>query len=315
MTQTAVYYVAGSSAVLKPGIRAARVQTNINSGNAQYLIISHPNFISGLTPLVQARTAQGLSVKVVNLYDIYDQYSYGVVDPQAIKAYIAHAAQNMDTTYVLLVGDDTYDYKDYLGLGSISFIPSIYMAVGDVVQFAPVDPKYVDVNNDNIPDLAIGRFAVRTPAELGNLVSKTLAYAGKTYGKTGIFAADTGYSGASNALLATLPADWTTTTAYLDSMDVTAAHAALLASINAGVALTSYAGHTDDWEWTWEGLFSIYDAPGLTNTGKPTLITQQGCWNNYYVNPTYDNLGDEMLNKRLTGSGRHVWVDDTDLRI
>ena len=314
--QMAVYYVDSSSAVLKPGLRAARLPINITSGSADYLIISHPNFISGLTSLVQARTTQGLSVRTVNVLDIYDQFNYGVVDPQAIKAYIAYAAQHMGTQYILLVGDDTYDYKDYLKLGSISFIPSIYMAVGDQVQFAPVDPKYADVNNDNLPDLAIGRFPVRTLAELGNVVSKTLAYAGKTYGKTAVFAADTGYSAASNALLATLPAGWTTTKAYLDEVGVDAAHATLLASINAGVALTSFTGHTDDWEWTWQGLFSILDAPSLTNTGMPTLIAQQGCWNNYYVNPTYDNMGDEMLNKRLQGAvgmfGATSLISDVD---
>jgi hypothetical protein len=301
-SQTAVYYVAGSSALLKPGIQAARIPVDITSGSADYLVISHPNFIPSLTALVQARTAQGLSVRVVDVLDVYDQFSYGVFDPQAIKSYITYAAQHMETQYVLLVGDDTYDYKDYLKLGSISFIPSIYMAVGDQVQFAPVDPKYVDVNNDNIPDLAIGRLAVRTPAELGNLISKTLAYGAKSYGKTDVIAADTGFSAASNELIGKLPGDWTTTTAYLDTLGVTLAHNTLLASLNTGVALTLYAGHTDDWEWTWQGLFSVYDAPSLTNTGMPTLIVQQGCWNNYYVNPTYDNLGDEMLNKRLTGA-------------
>ena len=300
--QAAKYYVVGSSAMLKPGIRAARVQADISSGRADYLIISHPNFIDGLAALVQVRRGEGLVVRVVDVMDIYDQYSDGVVDPQAIKSYIGYAAKNMGIQYVLLVGDDTYDYKNNLKLGSISFIPSIYMAVGDLVQYAPVDPKYVDLNDDNVPDLSIGRFAVRTTAELSNVVSKTLSYEQKSYGKTDVFASDWGYSAESDALLAQVPSDWVSTKAYPDLVGMDQAHNTLMASMNAGIALTDYIGHSDDWEWTWDGLFSVDDAANLTNAGRPTLITQYGCYNIYYVNPTYETLEDGMLNSGLQGA-------------
>ena len=304
--QTATYYVSGASTLLKPGIRSARPFINIKSSQADYLIISHPNFISGLDPLVQARTAQGLSVNVVDVFDIYDQFSYGVIDPLAIKNYIAYAANHLGTKYVLLVGDDTYDYKNYGKTGSISFIPSIYMPTGDLVQYAPVDPKYADINDDNVPELAIGRFAVRTPAELSNVITKTLAYASKTYGKTSIFASDETYSAASDALLAEVPADWTHTTAYLDALPLDQAREALISSINAGTALTSYVGHTDDYEWTFNGLFLNDDAAALTNSGRPTVVIQNGCWNNYYVNPTYETMGDAMLNDGDYGAAAMV---------
>jgi hypothetical protein len=297
-----VFYVTSGGALLKPGIRSARVQADITNGRGEYLIITHPDFINGLGLLVQARTLDGLAVRVVNVKDIYDQYSYGVVDPQAIKQYIGYAAQNMGTQYVLLVGDDTYDYKNYLKLGSISFIPSIYMPVANLVQFAPVDPKYVDLDGDNLPDLPIGRLAVRTLAELGNVITKTLAYEAKTYEKTGVFAADLSFASASDALVGKLPTDWVNTRAYLDTLGVAQSRSTLLASINAGVALTNYIGHADDWEWTFNGLFNIYDGPGLTNTGRPTLITQEGCWSNYYVNPKYETLGDALINGGLQGA-------------
>ena len=99
-----------------------------------------------------------------------------------------------------------------------------------------------------------------------------------------------------------MPADWTTSTAYLDEVGLTQARATLLASINAGVAVTSFVGHTDDWEWTWDGLFNIYDGPALTNQGRPTIVTQSGCWNNYYVNPRYTTMSDALLNNGLQGA-------------
>ena len=157
---------------------------------AQYLIISHPDFIDGLQPLIQARQAQGLTVNVVNVNDLYAQYSYGIFDPQAIKDYIAFAAQNLGTQYVLLVGGDTYDYRNYLGVNSISFIPSLYVETSKVVKFVPADPLYADLDGNNVPDLAIGRFPVRTTAELDLMVKKTLAYQAKNYGRTATFISD-----------------------------------------------------------------------------------------------------------------------------
>ncbi len=46
------------------------------------------------------------------------------------------------------------------------------------------------IHGDKVPDLAIGRFPVRTVAELELMVNKTLAYQDKDYGRTAVFAAD-----------------------------------------------------------------------------------------------------------------------------
>jgi hypothetical protein len=99
----------------------------------------------------------------VDVTDVYAQYAGGIFDPQAIRDYIAFAARRLGTEYVLLVGGDTYDYRNYLGRGSISFIPSLYITTGDVAKFVPVDPLYADVNHDNVPP-GNCRFSVRTTA-------------------------------------------------------------------------------------------------------------------------------------------------------
>jgi hypothetical protein len=279
-----------------PTIEPAPLGADITSGTAQYLVIAHPDFIGPeLDTLVQARVAQGLAVKVVDVRDVYAQYSDGIFDAAAIREYIRHAAAQMGTEYVLLVGGDTYDYRNYLGLGTISFIPSLYAATDEIVQYAPVDPLYADVDNDNVPDLAIGRLPVRTSAELATIVGKTLAYATKSYGQTAVFAADEGFVGHSDSFIGQLPGGWVSHKAYIDEVGVTAANATLVSQVNEGVALTSFVGHSDDWEWTWLGLFDIYDAAALTNAGKPTVVTQWGCWNTWYVDPQYDTLGHVLM--------------------
>ena len=292
--QPASYFVSAVESLLSPQFEAAQQVVDLNRP-AEYLVIAHPNFIPGLEPLVAARRAQGLTVSVVNVNDLYIQYSYGIFDPSAIQKYIAYAAGNLGTKYVLLVGGDTYDYRNYLGINSISFVPSLYTKTGPIAHFIPSDPLYADVNGDKVPDLAIGRFPVRTTAELDMMVSKTLAYDAKTYGKTAVFASDKrdgsiSFKAISNELVAKLPSGWTVESVHLDDMTVTAARGQLLAAMNRGTALVTFTGHSEPREWTFSGLFKLKDAQALTNAGRPFVVVQWGCWNTYYVDPLNNYL-------------------------
>ncbi len=298
----ATYLVSTVESLLRPVIAPATAQPDILNGAAQYLVISHPDFIGGLGPLVQARQAQGFTVKVVNVEDIYRQYSGGVMDPTAIREYIRHAATGMGTQYVLLVGGDNYDYRNYLGLNSVSFVPTLYAQTDALVRFAPVDSLYADINGDNVPDLAIGRLPVRTSAELTAVINKTLAYGAKTYGQTALFASDTGFDADSQSFKGGLPAGWNATTSSLSADGLATARNKLITTINQGVALTSFVGHSSPTNWTYRGLFTAADAAALTNTGKPTVVTQWGCWNTYFVDPANNTLGHKLMLSGENGS-------------
>ena len=68
-----------------------------------------------VSSLVALRQSQGLRTAVVDVEDIFDEFGYGLVTPQAIKDFITYAYENWQSPapqYVLLVGDTTYDYKD-----------------------------------------------------------------------------------------------------------------------------------------------------------------------------------------------------------
>jgi hypothetical protein len=256
--------------------------------------------MAGIQPLVQARQAQGLTVSVVDVTDLYTQYTYGIFDPSAVQKYIAYATQNLGTEYVLIVGGDTYDYRNYLGINSLSFVPSLYARTGPVAGHVPSDPLYADVDGDLAPDVAIGRFPVRTVAELDLMVGKTLAYANKTYGKTAVFASDlndggTSFKAISNGMAGSLPGDWAVENIHLDDLSVSVARTRLLGAMNRGTALVTFTGHSGPQEWTFSNLFNIRDAQALTNSGKPFVVVQWGCWNNYYVDPVYNYLVQSFL--------------------
>jgi len=297
--QSATYLVSAVESLYVPAFQAPRPTAALNRP-AQYLIISHPDFIAGLQPLIRARQAQGLTVNVVDVNDVYAQYGYGIFDPRAIQQYISFARKNLGTQYVLLVGGDTYDYRNYLGRNSISFIPSLYASTGPYVKFVPADPLFADGNGDNVPDLAIGRFPVRTNAELDLMVSKTLAYAGKNYGRTAVFASDkfdgiVNFKNINLGFAANLPAGWTTENIHLDDLTVTAAQEQLIAAMNRGAALVTFTGHSGPSSWTFSNLFNTTMAASLTNAGRPFVVVQWGCWNTYYVNPTQNFLVQSLL--------------------
>jgi hypothetical protein len=314
------YLVVTEAGVRAPLFEPPPEEADITSQQAQYLVIAHPDFIGvnaeagdalySLEDLLLAREASGYSTLLVDLEQVYAQFGHGLLDPMAIKDYISYAFQNMGTEMVLLVGGDTYDYLGYLGSGTVSFVPSLYTQTDQIVHIAPVDAKYVDVDDDAVPDLAIGRFPVRNSYELSQMVHKTLIWdwreryaGGDAYAETALFIADAydvaqkyDFRQDSEDMVARVPWDEAgITRAYLDDMTVSSARTTILDKLNEGVAMTSFVGHSSANLWTFQNLFKAQDAIGLTNQLRPTLLTQWGCWNTFYVSNSENTMAHEFL--------------------
>jgi hypothetical protein len=277
------YVVATPETLFTPELREVRPAVDITSGEAEYLMISHAAFLDQLTPLIALHESQGLSVGAVDVADIYAQFGHGIFEPEAIRAYIRHAAENMGTRFVLLVGADTFDYHDNLGIGSISFVPTLYAATGEIVSFAPVDPLYTDLDGDLVPDLPIGRLPVRSLAELDSLITKTLEYAAKDYAGTGIFAADQfdsaggfSFTRESEEFLRELHGDWSVDRAYLDRLGLDGARETLIGKMNEGAALTSYIGHSGPTAWTSRALETPFCPPATRE--RPPCWARRRSW-------------------------------------
>jgi hypothetical protein len=301
---SASYAVVPSGGFLTPGLRPSRPEADLLAGAADYLIIAHGDFLGSLGPLVTQRRNQGLDVKVVDVADVYAQYGHGIFGAEPIRAYVREAASELGVRYLLLVGGDTYDYANVLGLGSISFVPSLYARTGEFVTYAPADPLFGDVDGDQVPDIAVGRLPVRTAAELDVVIGKILTYRDAGHQGTALFAADLfdvafdiSYSDQSEHLIRSMPAGWSAERAYLEG-GTAQAKASLLANLNAGVAFANWMGHSGNTAWSMQSIFSATEASQLTNYGRPTVVSQWGCWNTYYVSPRYDTLGHKLL---LTG--------------
>ena len=143
---------------------------------------------------------------------------------------------------------------------------------------------------------------MRTAAELAAVVGKTMEYEGVAAERTAVLAADGidlaggfSFSAASDAMAALLPTEWQVEKAYVDDLGLDGARELLLQRLNEGVSLTSYFGHSGLHVWSFQGLFSTVDAKVMENAGRPTLVTQWGCWNTYYVDEDENTMGHEFL--------------------
>ena len=305
-------YVSAENTVMSAELSLPTILEDITQGVYDYLIISHPDFIgTELDSFIAQKQAQSLTVKVVDVEQIYARYGYNNVSAESIAAYLKDVATSMSVKYVLLVGGDTSDYKHYGDSGSISFIPTLYAKTDSLITFAPVDAKFVDFDFDNIPNISIGRFPVRSVAELTNLIDKLTAYNNKSYANTSMFIADRfdvpnnyNFKQDAETFVSQLPLSWQNNIdlskkVYLDDDgSVAVSKSKIIDNINQGVALTSFIGHSSPTSWSKARMFQASDASALLNADKPTIITQWGCWNTYFVEPNENTLAHSfMLNQ------------------
>lgn len=299
----------------QPQLRPAAVPEHpLNGGAAQLILIAPQRYLADAEPLLQARRAEGLTARAVDVEQIYAHYSQGIVDPLAIRAFLDQARNGLATEYVLLVGGDTYDYFDRLQLGSISDIPTIYGRTHPVVAHAPLDQALVDFDLDGSPDLAIGRLPVRTNAELVAVIDRILS-APTSAAPLGLFIAEranaaeaSNYAGEMNQVLLGLPAPWQAQAqrVYLDDYPlgvagVAQARSDIVNGVNSGRSLISYFGHGSPTVWSREQLLQSAQLGTLFSPGSPApVVSEFGCWGGYFVAPQYNTMSHGWL---LSGAG------------
>src|SRR5690606_36868629 len=84
------YWAAATSALKFPYAiqqdTPSTLQLPVNG--ADYLIITHSEFLVPAQTLADYREAQGLRTAVINVQDIYDQFGYGIVGRDPIRGFL-----------------------------------------------------------------------------------------------------------------------------------------------------------------------------------------------------------------------------------
>jgi len=296
-----LWFAADSRALRRPTIQAdvPAPAAEPKAKEVDYLIISHPLFRDSapMADLVALQEGRGYRTAVVDVETLYAAYSDFEVSAEAISRYLKQAKPR----FVLLVGGDSHDYHNDLGLASQSFIPTRYAQTDALVTYAPADGWYVDYNDDGKPQAALGRLPVRTVAELTQLVAKVVNHVPPTHAVLGSGPSDGGsrqFAAISEGYAAQLPASWARSLVLVDDLGLDPAKTTLQTELNRGSALVSYMGHSSYAIWGLNPssgiLLSATEARGLSNA-TPLLVTQWGCWNTYFVNPRQDTMANAFL--------------------
>ncbi len=156
---------------------------NLNNGS-DYIIITHKDFLPAAQRLADYRSSnlQGVAtprIKVVDVDQIYNEFSYGLMNPMALNSFAKYAYESWQAPapqYIALMGDMSYDYRKIFPTSRPNFIPSpSYHAT--IYGQAPSDNAIVTVSgNDIIPDIALGRISCETMQEADILVDKIINY-------------------------------------------------------------------------------------------------------------------------------------------
>jgi hypothetical protein len=322
--QSGLYIFSGSKHLLQPvGVRRQPSTNYLLTGHARLLVISPRRFWSSLAPLIAYHDAHGTPTKLADVADVSAHYSFGIMDPTAIRDFIHAAAAKLGIVNVLLVGADTFDYHRYTDCSNgncpanpkdVSLLPSLYTR-DDFYGQIPSDELYVDGGGKG-PIVGIGRIPAINANQIKVVVTKTLAWLKRASGaRSAVMAAggeDPSFQSTSEALRAMLPRRYAVTTAYEAVSGNAGARKALLGRINAGSTIVNFVGHGNLEQWGNEPpLLTVDDVPNLKNKRGGELFFGWGCQTAYDVDPT-----DRALNARLlmdTGSGAILSLGSTGL--
>lgn len=278
---------------------------------ADFLIISHRSLMASVQPLADLRRSQGMAVDVIDVEDLYDEFSFGAHSPQAIHEFIKRAANSWKVTprYLLLVGDATYDPRNYLGQGANDMVPTKLLWATDMKTAS--DDWMADMDGDSIPELAVGRLPVRTASEASILINKIVNYVPGQSAQGALLVADhasgNDFEGASSTLGQQLPAGMPVQIVNRGTQDASTVRNQIISNLNQGPQVVNYFGHGSVGLWTGAGLLTTGDAAGLSNGNRLPLFTMMTCLNGYFHDVSGDSLAEALL-KSQNGGAVAVWA-------
>jgi hypothetical protein len=280
------------------------------AGGADVVIISHPSFVGALAPLVQLRQSQGLSVMVVKIDDVYDEYNFGAKDPEAIRSFLRDAGRwQRPPRYVLLAGDASFDERNYLGFGDFDFVPT-KLVVADLLDTAS-DTWFTDFDDDGAADIPIGRLSARTSGDVAAEVEKIVAYeAGAAPAPTKIMLVSDAdpsldFHADSVSVERSIPAAYQIVDVDASKIGAVAAKQELMAGFGDAL-LVNYIGHGSVEIWSSQGFFNRNDVAGLSKSARPPIVVAMTCLNGYFHDVFTESLAETL--ERAPNGAVAVWA-------
>jgi hypothetical protein len=269
---------------------------------ASYVAIGHPELLAPLAPLLEARTAQGLSTLSLPIEAIYDQFNGGLAEPKAIRAFLAFALENWETPpeYVQLVGDSSYDFYGYQTPVEPNFVPTFLVPTvfgGETGS----DVQMVQFGDDLSPKIAIGRVPARTAKQVETFVTKTLDYEetspGAAWNRSVLAIADgqeASFEQDANHFIEQF-SDTFVTQIIAPTAGAAGTNHQIAEEFEKGILLAAYFGHGSVNMWGKDSLFTNEDTASLQNSDHLPVVLNFTCLTGLFTHPTEESLAESLL--------------------
>jgi len=306
------YLLVSPRAVLRAELQKTPVSGLKSSLNqADHLMLGPRALLEAARPLVDLRRSQGLRTRAVSLEEIYSEFGFGESRPEAVREFISYAYHHWRKPaprYVLLLGDASYDFKDYLETGVRNQVPPLMLKTSFL--WTASDPAYAAVNGEDIlPDLAVGRLPAANADEARAMVEKILAYesSGSISGKPVVLVADSpdaagDFEADAEEIASGLLASWSPRKIYLSRLGTEPTRRAILDSFDQGAWLLSYMGHGGIHLWANENIFNTSQVAGLRAQSQQPVVLTLDCLNGYFHFPYFNSLAEELLKAEGKGA-------------
>ena len=293
-----------------------------------YIILTPSQFTSQAERLAQINRDQyNLTVKVVDLQTIYNEFSTGSQDIAALRNFVKYVYDNASTPskrlkYLCLFGEGSYDYKERIN-NNTNLVPSWYSTSSFSLTnsfvsddfYAMLDDNEGAMNNADRMDIAVGRILAEDVQRAKEMVDKIEAYYQKeAYG-----------SWRNNVLLISDDVDvsWEATLQRTtDNLGVTlndekpflnvtkihsdafeqeasaagnrypAVNEAIKDAIEVGALVVNYFGHGGEDGIAKERIFDKFDAQEVNNICKFNLFITVTCEYTKFDDPNRDTAGE-----------------------
>ncbi len=337
-------FLAVSSAGVRRPVRVEYVPpTDIlsPSNGADYLIISHPVFFEASHRLAEWRSTSkggGHRAKVVDVNQIYNTFSNGMVDPNAIKAFLTYAYNYWAPpalSFLVIMGDGTFDYRgtdeeiypdppELLG-----YIPTHYIWTSSFGRTS-IDHWYATVSGiDELADFYVGRLSAETPESANEIVEKIVNYEGDrpngSWRRQIISVADDEINNSGDFIFKKSLTEvaqshtllgYETTRIFLEDIikEVNAnpeaygsklpkhvAKEMIINTMGKGAVIAQYAGHGGRIVWAHEAIFDNASIDRVDQTEHLPFMLVLSCYNGYFDAPGEPSMAEKLLRKERGG--------------
>lgn len=255
---------------------------------------------SATQALADWRATQGVTGRVIGRTELESLVAKGRPDPRALTDWLrlAKFVWGRPPATVVLVGDGSHDFRNYLSISSPRIPPLLIRSpYGRVAS----DVAAGDLDGDGWPEVGVFRLPVKSATQLDQLRSRMAAAEERmpALGEEALLVSDVsgdaGDFGADNSeVSARLSARFVPVTVEGNSVGTAGLRAGLMAGLARGPALWNYIGHGSR-DRLGTGYFLASDVAGANFGGRSPLFTAMTCSVGQFDVPGSDCLAETML--------------------